>query len=1081
MDRDLLSILGGISRIAGLLTGVFLTMSMLHAAPENEATLRARAKQLQTQGNWKDALEIFRKLVESSDSSAANVAGDLSAAIQCMTQLGRSSESDRLLRDAVAAHPGNAMLLNQAALQILGLPHYGMVSANEFERAPNNRSSGAWVEVYELDRAQALKWMDQALQIVLKDPSAVPDLNGFYSSFASVLLAQRQHSLAWMLQSKTDLAKELNYANIDGNTATNVSRFAPVDQDDNPILYVTPKSWVDATSDGERLRWVVEEWSKTNPHEAKFLWANFLNEQFGVQTLANDRWFLRFQSNLSHDTKKDSQSAIYAVHTLDDSETMARLASGVKRFKLADEFNPIHLFKQLLESHPGNANAYHQLFTIYTNRRQYSQAVDLCRARLARFPNDKGLQRNLDSIVQPRCRFDPVETQPAGTAASLGMVYRNAKKAKFTAHRVDLEKLLSDIKQFYRSTNPEKPSFGGRRNQYPPDMRFPQQLFSKLKLDSYIKSQQAEWSLDLQPLDNHWERRVNVATPLQQAGLYVITTTLADSEFSARTLVWIQDTAIVRKQLDNKVLYHVADARTGNPLANATVEFFGFAHVHSPDGRSQPFKTTNFAMKPNGDGQITLDRSKLPDDYQWLITVHGDENRFATLGMEHHWFGELYAESMTQLKAYGIAERPAYRPGENVKAKFWVGHAQYGLDQAADGSPASQAGQTYQVRLVDPQGTNLWTGAIETDRFGGATIELPIPKDAKLGLYRFIVNDGSIPTELAIRIEEYRKPEFEVFIDAPTEPVQLGEKFQAKVRAKYYFGTPVSEAKASIKVTRTAFEDQYYPMRPYDWCYGPGYWWISYDAPWYPGWSRWCGCIRPFPWWLPIRNEEQPELVFEREIVLDANGESSVEIDSSLAQAFQADSDHRYRIEVDVRDASRRTIRSSGQVIAARQAFKIYSWNDRGYYQTGNKIVAQFQARTLSGKSVQAKGKLELLRITYDAQRAPVETPVDSWQVATNAEGEIQQTLVAGRVGQYRLKLTLTDESNHSIDGGHLFTIRGDNAQGGDFRYSAIELVPDKSEYRVGEKVQLQINADRDDALVALFVRPQSGIYPALE
>ncbi len=220
-------------------------------------------------------------------------------------------------------------------------------------------------------------------------------------------------------------------------------------------------------------------------------------------------------------------------------------------------------------------------------------------------------------------------------------------------------------------------------------------------------------------------------------------------------------------------------------------------------------------------------------------------------------------------------------------------------------------------------------------------------------------------------------------------------------------------------------------------------------------------------------------MIFEKEIVLDANGEASVEIDSSLAQAFQADSDHRYRIEVDVRDASRRTIHSSGQVVAARQAFKIYSWNDRGYYQTGNKIVAQFQARTLSGKSVQAKGKLELMRIAYDAKREPVETLVDSWQVSTNAEGEIQQTLVAGRVGQYRLKLTLTDESNHSIEGGHLFTIRGDNAQGGDFRYSAIELVPDKSEYKVGEKVQLQINADRDDALVALFVRPQSGIYPA--
>jgi alpha-2-macroglobulin len=1074
MDRHRRSSLGLFGRFSVLFMGGLLAMPLWGAAPEDEARLRLQAKQLRTQGNWKDALEIFRSLAENSNSNPQKVSEDLSEAIQCLAQLGRMGESDDLIRKSVDAHPANARLLNQAALSLQGLPHYGMVSGNKFERAPNNGSSGVWVEVQELDRSQALRWMERALQLVLKDQSSVADVGVFYSSIASTILAHRHQSLAWMLQSKTDLEKEFNYADIDGNTNTYASRFAPVDLENNPILYAKPKSWEDAANDGERLRWVVDEWSKSNPFVARSLWANFLNEQFGVQTLANDRWFLRFQSSLNEDATKNSQSAIYSVHTLDDSEALARLASGVKRFKLTDEFNPIRIFQELNASHPGNPSAYQQLFAIYTNRRQYSKAVELCRARLARFPEERNLKENLNSIIQPRCRFDQVDTQPAGTAASFGMVYRNAKHAKFTAHRVDLEKLLTDVKQFYRSIRPDgKPSFGGVKNQYPPDIRFPQQLFSKLKLDAYIESQQAEWTLDLQPPENHWERRVNVATPLQQAGLYVITATLA------RTLVWIQDTAIVRKQLDNKVLYHVADARTGNPLANANVEFFGFAQVYSPEGRPQPFKIANFSKKTNAEGQIVLDAGELPTDHQWQITVHGDNKRFATLGMEHHWFSQFYKQTLSQLKAYGIADRPAYRPGETVKAKFWVGNAQYGFDKANAGITAPQAGQTYQARLVDPQGANLWTGTFETDQFGGAPIKVLIPKDAKLGLYRFLVNDGNIQTDLAIRIEEYRKPEYEVFIDAPTDPVQLGEVFKAKVRAKYYFGTPVSGAKASIKVTRSAFQDQYYPIRPYDWCYGPGYWWISYDAPWYPGWTRWCGCIRPYPWWFPTRNEEQPELVFEKDLILDENGEASIEIDSKLAQAFQSDSDHRYRIEVDVRDASRRTQSASGQVVAARQAFKIYGWNNRGYYHTGNKIVANFQARTLSGKSVAAKGKLELLRIAYDAKRTPIETLVDSWDVVTDADGQLQHSLEAGRAGQYRLKLTLTDDAKHTIDGGQLITIRGDGASGNDFRFSAIELVPDKSEYKVGEKVRLQINADRDDALVALFIRPQNGLYPA--
>ena len=60
-------------------------------------------------------------------------------------------------------------------------------------------------------------------------------------------------------------------------------------------------------------------------------------------------------------------------------------------------------------------------------------------------------------------------------------------------------------------------------------------------------------------------------------------------------------------------------------------------------------------------------------------------------------------------------------------------------------------------------------------------------------------------------MEEYKKPEFEVKVDAPTEPVMLGEKISATVNAKYYFGAPVVNAKVKYKVTRTPHEARWYP------------------------------------------------------------------------------------------------------------------------------------------------------------------------------------------------------------------------------------------------------------------------------
>ena len=69
------------------------------------------------------------------------------------------------------------------------------------------------------------------------------------------------------------------------------------------------------------------------------------------------------------------------------------------------------------------------------------------------------------------------------------------------------------------------------------------------------------------------------------------------------------------------------------------------------------------------------------------------------------------------------------------------------------------------------------------------------------------VTPMSIPSATAVgsfRVEEYKKPEFEVTVDAPKDPVMLGDTVTATVKANYYFGAPVTNAKVHYKVLRTA-------------------------------------------------------------------------------------------------------------------------------------------------------------------------------------------------------------------------------------------------------------------------------------
>ncbi|HTN76563.1 MAG TPA: alpha-2-macroglobulin family protein, partial [Pirellulaceae bacterium] len=371
---------------------------------------------------------------------------------------------------------------------------------------------------------------------------------------------------------------------------------------------------------------------------------------------------------------------------------------------------------------------------------------------------------------------------------------------------------------------------------------------------------------------------------------------------------------------------------------------------------------------------------------------------------------------------------------------------------------------------------------LQTDEYGGVVAEYTLPKDAKLGLYSAQVRcerNGLVLVQggNTFRVEEYKKPEYEVTIDAPQEPVMLGEKITAKISAKYYFGSPVTKAKVTYKVLRTAHRETFFPLGRWDWCYDPGYWWFAYDYAWYPGFKQWCGCQRPFPWWLRGVNNEPPELIAEQEVEIGEDGTVAVEIDTLVAKELHGDTDHAYSITAEVSDESRRTIVGTGNVLVARKPFKVFTWVDRGYYRVGDTIAASFQAQTLDHQPVVGQGELTLLKITYDEHQRPIETPMRRWNLNTDSEGKATQQLRASAKGQYRLSYVLTDSKEHRIEGGYLFTVIGDGYDGQDYRFNSVELIPDRREYSPGDKVKLQINVNRPNSTVLLFVRPANGVY----
>ncbi len=547
---------------------VFFGVTSLVAVSMNSdpEKVRQEARKLQADGNFQEALDRYRKLLEMPADDPLLAVDDLDRAFLCLNNLGKQSEVDELLERALQTHSTNWRLFQMAADKMQYVPSYGMIVGQKFTRNPQNQQSGIWVDRQNEDRIRSLRWLDQGLELLQADSKATnQEIAAYYQTLANWLMRHRTDRQAWQLQELTDLSKPVNYADMEAPQGSQI-RYASVDESGNPILYSVPASWKESKLDGERLRWVISEATELDESLGNSLlmsWAGLLNSQFSVDTLQESTWLWSRWSQASStdqdaEKKEGEKTGVFDIHTLEDDETIARLASGIKRFKLPDEHNPIRIYQRLsgkdVKDSVQAQNALAMLANIYANRRQYSKAAAIWRQSIERFRDPgNGKRQQLQNIVDPRGTFDPVPTQLAGNKASLSLLFRNATEASFTAHQVDLELLLADTKTFFKSVSRgRETSFNGKQGWSPPSLQNPSQLFTEQTLGKYASKQVADWKLALTPRENHWDRRIDVETPLTKPGLYVVTVAFNNQKQSTRCLVWIQNTAIDRKPLDNK-------------------------------------------------------------------------------------------------------------------------------------------------------------------------------------------------------------------------------------------------------------------------------------------------------------------------------------------------------------------------------------------------------------------------------------------------------------------------------------------------------------------------------------------------
>lgn len=296
---------------------------------------------------------------------------------------------------------------------------FGFIIAGKFSRGPH-RGGGEAVNSAQRDRTRALQLMVQAMPAIKTEPRH-DEIGGYWMAMARMLLSNRGFNDAWRLGYLTNLNELPDYDK--GQFHDYSTTGAPVNRDGNPIFHYEPKTWDAAQTDGQRWRFALAQAAQNDPHrqnDARYELAEFLQNQFGVQTMAYySTFFGRLQDeDVSGDdaaadqspiasTEADKQksadaqdtaakdqdakdeveaksttekSGAWALSTLSDDETIARLANGIRRFKLPAEFDFIRIYRQIADE-PQTGHGEDALGELATFRK--SPSIFAGRGRLA--------------------------------------------------------------------------------------------------------------------------------------------------------------------------------------------------------------------------------------------------------------------------------------------------------------------------------------------------------------------------------------------------------------------------------------------------------------------------------------------------------------------------------------------------------------------------------------------------------------------------------------------------------------------------------------------------------------------------
>ena len=495
---------------------------------------------------------------------------------------------------------------------------------------------------------------------------------------------------------------------------------------------------------------------------------------------------------------------------------------------------------------------------------------------------------------------------------------------------------------------------------------------------------------------------------------------------------WVQDTNLIVDAFTDgdELVVWTTELTTGLPVANAEVRVIG--------QRDESFTTNDAGLL-----SIPLDSSTISG-----IVASADGE--GVVSPRSEW---RQVERQRNGLWFVADDRGLYRPGETVQV--------IGLYRWPDGNfqPTLTPNTGITYRIVDSRGTDIDSGELELNEFGGFNLAIDLPPGINAGNARLELNRGGNRTVHNFEVQDFRTPDFEATVEpVDSAPYIVGEPATFAATASYFAGGPLSDSTVQWFVSTQ--DGSYSPPNWGDFSFG------EWTSPWFSGYyDDGFGGGQSF----------NPGDVTTFTGTTDASGRHLLQADFSAPDNTVVDQPASVRLEATVTDVNRQTITANTAVLVHPSEYYVGLRSDTSFVEPGENlvvdaVVVDIDGDPVSGRSVEVTaGRLSesfsngrFVSEIVDPQTCIVTSTANQVNSvnAVDRDESMRCTFDPDTPGRWEISAVVLDDDdrqnratlNQWVSGGTAASIDGLAA-------GAVTIIPDAESYSPGDTAEVLVQA----------------------